>query len=199
LEELPESSGEGEKVTWDEYFQFKRRRVLIQRGVGIPLAFGGLAGTFLYASTLELDGQPIMGMDPMVLLVAGSLTATIAGFFVGTLGTGIAWRFIYAKKIKAVDKMDKEFFERIARLRCGAPNFLLCVWVCDSHMIIIVLVIVNRAQPNPLVLNNPPPDYYGEKIKSVSEFRDWIRKQREYAKRHSATKPPPSKEGPHPH
>ena len=66
-------------------------------------------------------------------------------------------------------------------------------------MIIIVLVIVNRAQPNPLVLNNPPPDYYGEKIKSVSEFRDWIRKQREYAKRHSATKPHPIKEGPHPH
>src|SRR6185312_17366820 len=37
----------------------------------------------------------------------------------------------------------------------------------------------NRADPSLFSLRNPAPDYYGEKIKSVQEYRTWLRKQRE--------------------
>ena len=48
---------------------------------------------------------------------------------------------------------DKEFFERVKRLR--VPSELQA-------------------------LNATLPDYYGEKVKSLSDYRKWIRKQREY-------------------
>jgi import inner membrane translocase subunit TIM23 len=49
--------------------------------------------------------------------------------------------------------MDREFFKRIA---------------------------LNRANPTGNLLTRPIPDFYGEKIKSVHDYRSWLRKQREY-------------------
>lgn len=52
--------------------------------------------------------------------------------------------------------MDKEFYKHIVR---------------------------NRADPSSNSARNPIPDYYGEKIKSVSEYRTWLRKHREYRRK----------------
>lgn len=44
-------------------------------------------------------------------------------------------------------------------------------------------IVKNRADPTANSVRNPIPDYYGEKIKSVSEYRAWLRKQREYRRK----------------
>ncbi|KAG0042411.1 TIM23 complex component, partial [Gryganskiella cystojenkinii] len=44
-------------------------------------------------------------------------------------------------------------------------------------------IVKNRADPSSNSARNPVPDYYGEKIKSVSEYRKWLRKQREYRRK----------------
>ncbi len=44
-------------------------------------------------------------------------------------------------------------------------------------------IVKNRADPTANSVRNPVPDYYGEKIKSVSEYRKWLRKQREYRRK----------------
>ena len=89
----------------------------MQRAVGAPLALTGFAGTMFVASTVAIDPTPIYGMDPMFLLAMGSVGLGALGYFTGTVGTGVVWRIVNKEKIQAVDKMDKEFFDRVARLR----------------------------------------------------------------------------------
>jgi import inner membrane translocase subunit TIM23 len=38
-----------------------------------------------------------------------------------------------------------------------------------------------RADPSTSTLNNPIPDYYGEKIGSVQDYRKWLKDQRAFS------------------
>lgn len=53
----------------------------------------------------------------------------------------------------AMDRRDKDFYEHIK---------------------------ANRADARLNSIRNPVPDYYGEKIQSVHDYRSWLRKQREH-------------------
>jgi import inner membrane translocase subunit TIM23 len=41
----------------------------------------------------------------------------------------------------------------------------------------------HRVDPSSQSYSNPVPDYYGEKIGSVKEFRNWMKDQRAYNKK----------------
>lgn len=43
----------------------------------------------------------------------------------------------------------------------------------------------NRVDPSAQSYNNPVPDYYGEKIGSLKEYRQWLKDQRAYNKKKS--------------
>ncbi|SAM06853.1 hypothetical protein [Absidia glauca] len=55
--------------------------------------------------------------------------------------------------VTAMDARDKTFYEHIKK---------------------------NRADARLNSIRNPVPDYYGEKIQSVEDYRSWLRKQREH-------------------
>ena len=57
------------------------------------------------------------------------------------------------KYVRAMDTRDKDFYDHIKR---------------------------NRSSARLNSIRNPVPDYYGEKINSVSDYRSWLRKQREH-------------------
>lgn len=38
----------------------------------------------------------------------------------------------------------------------------------------------NRVDPSSQSMSNPVPDYYGEKIGSVQQYRQWLKDQRAY-------------------
>ena len=59
------------------------------------------------------------------------------------------------KGFGAIQK-DRDFYERIKR---------------------------HRVDPSSQSYSNPVPDYYGEKIGSVKEFRNWMKDQRAYNKK----------------
>jgi hypothetical protein len=44
----------------------------------------------------------------------------------------------------------------------------------------------NRVDPSFQSLSNPVPDYYGEKIGSVQQYRQWLKDQRAYNKKREA-------------
>ncbi|KAJ1935328.1 TIM23 complex component [Linderina macrospora] len=44
-------------------------------------------------------------------------------------------------------------------------------------------VKANRSDPSFSSVNNPLPDFYGEKINSLQGYRRWLRKQREHERR----------------
>lgn len=44
----------------------------------------------------------------------------------------------------------------------------------------------NRVDPRMQSVSNPVPDYYGEKIGSIKDYRRWLRDQRAYNKKTQA-------------
>jgi import inner membrane translocase subunit TIM23 len=44
----------------------------------------------------------------------------------------------------------------------------------------------NRVDPSFQSFSNPVPDYYGEKIGSVKQYRQWLKDQRAYNKKREA-------------
>lgn len=68
------------------------------------------------------------------------------------VGEGV-FRVVYRKDWGGMAEKEKSFYARIRRL---------------------------RVDPSLASYSNPLPDYYGEKIGSVGDFRTWMRDQRAY-------------------
>lgn len=63
------------------------------------------------------------------------------------LGSGL-WSLVNRQSVKALQERDEEFYEHITR---------------------------NRVDPARSNMQNPVPDFYGEKIYSISDYRRWLR------------------------
>ncbi|KAG0246387.1 mitochondrial import protein Pam17-domain-containing protein [Mortierella sp. GBAus27b] len=145
-----------ESMDWNTYFAFRRTRRNYERVFMAPCALLGLGTAGYYFAQRPFDPTPIFGMDQVIVYGLGTIAAGIAGLAAGPVVGNMVFRAANSKAKPLVDRMDKEFFKHIVK---------------------------NRADPSANSVRNPIPDYYGEKIKSVSEYRAWLRKQREYRRK----------------
>ncbi|KAJ3128153.1 TIM23 complex component [Nowakowskiella sp. JEL0407] len=149
-----------QQVTWTDFLAARRSKRLWERiGSGTFATVGLIGGGIYFFFIAEIDPfQPrVFGvLDAGTAYTAAPfLVAAIAGTVGLSLG-GLLWRaFQKSNFLKLIDLKEKEFFKRIAQNR---PKELRSSGI-----------------------NNPVPDYYGEKITSVAEYRAWLRKQRKYA------------------
>ncbi|KAG0251869.1 TIM23 complex component, partial [Mortierella polycephala] len=151
-----EAAGEQHTMDWNSYFQLRRTRRNYERVFMVPCAVVGLGGAGYYFANKDFDPTPIFGMDQVLVYAAGTVAAGIVGLAMGPVVGNMVFRTTHSKAKPLVDRMDTEFYKHIVR---------------------------NRADPTANSVRNPVPDYYGEKIKSVSEYRKWLRKQREYRRK----------------
>jgi len=123
----------------------------------VPCALVGLGGGLLYFGSLETDpSKPIMGIDPFFFYGICTVGCIGAGAVVGpTIGSAI-WRIVHRYNIPLIDAKDREFYHRISKNR------------------------VDAALQSP---THPVPDYYGEKIGSLHEYRSWLRDQAKYKRK----------------
>lgn len=68
------------------------------------------------------------------------------------IGDGM-FRLVYRKIGRQIVEKEKQFFQRIKKF---------------------------RVDPTQSSLNNPVPDFYGEKIGSVADYRRWLKDQRAF-------------------
>ena len=113
------------------------------------LLAGAAAGS--YFLTLEIDpSNTIAGIDPIYINAGLTLACTGLGWLTGpTVGTSI-WGLLHRKNAKQIADKDHDFYEHIKR---------------------------NRVDPTRQSVQNPVPDYYGEKIGSIKQYRQWLRDQ----------------------
>ncbi len=113
------------------------------------LLAGSAAGS--YFLTLEIDpANTIAGLDPIYINAGLTLASTGLGWLVGpTVGNAI-WGLLHRKNAKQIAEKDHDFYEHIKR---------------------------NRVDPTRQSVQNPVPDYYGEKIGSIKQYRQWLRDQ----------------------
>jgi len=123
----------------------------------IPCALLGFVGGAAYFGNLDVDPmKPIMGIDPFFFYGVCTVGCVGAGAIIGpTIGTSL-WRLQYRRLLPLIDAKDHLFFQRIAKNR------------------------VDATLQSP---TNPVPDYYGEKIGSLHEYRTWLRDQAKYKRK----------------
>ncbi|SPO26533.1 related to PAM17 - constituent of the TIM23 complex [Ustilago trichophora] len=143
--------GNVDHLSWDKYLQLRRSRRLAGMVTTIPttLLAGAAAGS--YFLTLEIDpSNTIAGLDPIYINAGLTLACTGLGWLTGpTVGNSI-WGLLHRKNAKQIAQKDHDFYEHIKR---------------------------NRVDPTRQSVQNPVPDYYGEKIGSIKQYRQWLRDQ----------------------
>ncbi|KAF9484637.1 mitochondrial import protein Pam17 [Pholiota conissans] len=150
-----ETSADG--ISWPEYLRIKKSKRTWQTVVTVPCALVGLAAGGVYFGNLDTDPlKPIMGIDPFFFYGFCTVGCAGLGALIGpTIGASI-WRYTHRRVLSHIDNKDHEFFRRIAKNR------------------------VDVSLQNP---TQPVPDYYGEKIGSLHQYRQWLRDQSKYRRK----------------
>ncbi|BEI88751.1 uncharacterized protein CcaverHIS019_0201130 [Cutaneotrichosporon cavernicola] len=159
----PESNGKL-PMTWSEYLAMRKRRKQWSTLTTIPTTIGGLMTGASYAAqhSMTAEGATILGFDPMIVYGAGTVGAMALGYLVGPAIGNTVFSVTHPKLSKGnpspLEVMDREFFNRIKE---------------------------RRADPSRQSVNNPAPDYYGEKIVSLQAYRRWLKDQKAYERKTS--------------
>ncbi|KAF9532906.1 mitochondrial import protein Pam17 [Crepidotus variabilis] len=144
-------------LNWPEYLAIRKSKRVWTTVATVPCALLGFAGGVVYFGTQEADPlKPIMGIDPFFFYGLCTMGCVGVGAIVGpTLGSAL-WRAKNKTIIRAFDGKDAEFYNRVARGR------------------------VDASLQSP---TQPVPDYYGEKIGSLHQYRQWLRDQAKYRRK----------------
>jgi len=113
-----------------------------------------------YLANKEIDvTQTILGMDPLVVFGLATIGSGAAGWLVGPSVGGAVFRVVNRRYTAQLAEREREFLTHIKK---------------------------NRVDPSFQSFSNPVPDYYGEKIGSVRQYRQWLKDQRAYNKKREA-------------
>jgi len=121
----------------------------------IPASLAGLGAGIGYFGSLEATG-PIFGMDPVIIYGAATFGCMGLGWLLGPFLGGNLWRLSHRKALKSIEARDREFYHHVVNNR------------------------VDAALQSPVA---PVPDYYGEKVGSLTQYRHWLRDQNRYRRK----------------
>ncbi|KAH3668428.1 hypothetical protein OGAPHI_002182 [Ogataea philodendri] len=146
------------KMTWEQFLTLRkeqRRTSLLGSGIA---AFLAVVGAWGYVSQIQIDPtETIFGIDTFTVYIGGILATGTVGFL---LGPGLIGDPLFALKNRKI--MDC--------FRIKQKLFL-------RH------IIERRVDASRQSMNNPVPDYYGEKIGSLKDYRQWLRDCNEYRRK----------------
>lgn len=145
-------------LTWNQFFQLRKRRRYLGVASSVFTALFASATAFQYFANLVIDfDQQFMGIEMQWIYLAGIVASGFFGWLLGPLvGNGV-FNLAIGSRGPLFHQMDNVFLRHIS-----------------------------RNQPNPTKHNvntNPLPDYYGEKIGSIHDYRQWLREGRLFAKK----------------
>lgn len=136
-------------LTWTDFLRLKKQNHVINTAASSVTALTGAAATFTYLGNYEFDPEKtIMGIDPIFVLMGAVMAGGFAGYLVGpTFGTRI-FNLKNQRVLSAFRAKDLLFLQKIKQ---------------------------NRVNPSLQSFSNPVPDYYGEKIYLLKDYKQWLR------------------------
>ncbi|CAI4216116.1 unnamed protein product [Parascedosporium putredinis] len=142
------------QLDWNTFFQLRKTRRRIQVLFSIAgAATCGTAGSWMLATGIAEPLLSLIPLDPFITMGLMAFSSATLGWLLGpSLGAGVF--NMWHRRIKPqMASKEKEFFARIKK---------------------------HRVDPSTSSVGNPVPDFYGEKISSVSGYRQWLKDQRAY-------------------
>ncbi|KAG5982707.1 hypothetical protein E4U55_001497 [Claviceps digitariae] len=144
-------------LTWDSFFNLRLRRRRIQLLFSVTTgALGGAGGAMFLSTGMAEPLVMQIPLDPFVTLGLMTLACGGLGWLVGpSIGNQVFYLMNHRLKAQMMQK-ESEFFARVRK---------------------------HRVNPTNSSASNPVPDFYGEKIQSVSGYRQWLKDQRAFNKK----------------
>ncbi|KAF7190346.1 Presequence translocated-associated motor subunit pam17, mitochondrial [Pseudocercospora fuligena] len=144
-------------LTWDRFFELRRTRRWINLGCSVltSVITVGVATPLIAQADFDSWGAQISGLDPIVVLGISTFTVAAGGWLCGPSFGNLMFSLWAGRRgwRAGIAEKEKSFYARIKRYRADA----------------------SASSPQ-----NPIPDYYGEKIGSVKDYRRWLKDQRAF-------------------
>lgn len=136
-------------MNWPEFFQLRKESKKINLVTSSITSLLGAGATLYQIGNVEVNlEQPIYGLDASMVLGGVVILGGVAGYLLGpTVGVRM-FNLKNAKKLPAFKLKDQVFLQRIRN---------------------------NRVDPSSQSFANPVPDYYGERIYSLDNYKQWLR------------------------
>ncbi|WBW72824.1 TIM23 translocase complex-associated motor subunit Pam17 [Schizosaccharomyces osmophilus] len=152
--ELPKTTT---TLDWPTFLKLRKSRRRFETFTSIPTAVLGLGVGSSYFMTRAVDPTvTMMGLDMFTIYVLATIASGAFGWLIGpTLGRQV-WTLINRKQANQIAYREEEFYKHLKK---------------------------NRVVPSMESYSNPIPDYYGEKIFSLWDYRRWLRDQKAYVQR----------------
>ncbi|MCJ1309962.1 TIM23 complex component [Agyrium rufum] len=145
-------------LTWNEFLALRRKRRLINTGSSAVLGTMTLITGAAWLSTVNVEAMAAQAfnLDPFLFVGLATATCGAGGWLLGPVLGNAIFKILWRGRIKDIQAKEKSFYDRIRRF---------------------------RIDPSSSSVSNPVPDYYGEKIGSVSAYRQWLKDQRAFMKK----------------
>lgn len=150
-------------LDWNTFFRLRTSRRRYSLASSIVSSIASTGAMFVFLSTQpELADQitKLIPTDPFVSMGIATFGATLLGWLFGPIFGNAVWRLFHRARLPEFTIKERAFFERIKK---------------------------HRVNPTGASTNNPVPDYYGEKIGSVSGYRRWLKDQRAFNRKREGT------------
>ncbi|AOA62854.1 TIM23 complex component [Komagataella phaffii CBS 7435] len=153
----PQKSHSDNPLNWEQFLALRKSQRRVNLVTSIFSALFASSASWGYISQIEMNPtELIFGIDPFMASAIGMMGASVLGYLLGPLfGDGI-FNLRHRKIIHEFTEKQKVFLDRIKK---------------------------NRVDATRQSVANPVPDYYGEKIGSLKEYRQWLRDCNSYRRR----------------
>ncbi|KAK4129042.1 Pam17-domain-containing protein [Parathielavia appendiculata] len=144
-------------LDWNTFFQLRKARRRWQTAFSVVGALAsGSSGALVLSSGMADSVVGQIPLDPLITLGLMTMSFAALGWLVGpSLGSAV-FNALKSKYKGPMAVKESEFFARIKK---------------------------HRVDPSASSVRNPVPDFYGEKISSVTGYRQWLRDQRAFNKK----------------
>ncbi|KAF2003551.1 mitochondrial import protein Pam17, partial [Amniculicola lignicola CBS 123094] len=151
----PSSSNSGTQLTWNRFLELRRTR----RRISVVASSASAIATTYVGLTVFVRGSydgimaASVGLDPIVVTGLSAFAMMGVGWLIGPVFGGWVFNVMNSGVRGDIERKEKAFYDRI-----------------KAH----------RVDPTSSSIANPVPDYYGEKIGSVADYRKWLKDQRAF-------------------
>ncbi|CAE6455646.1 unnamed protein product [Rhizoctonia solani] len=158
------SSSKEPVLSWPEYLTIRRKKRRWEMATTIPSTFLALSAGLSYFGSIESDPSSlIFGVEPIYIYGLATMGCGGLGYLLGgsrcltrkKVGNSL-WRMTHRQILPRIEARDAQFYQHIVK---------------------------NRVDPSRQTATNPVPDFYGEKIGSLRDYRQWLRDQARYQKK----------------